>query len=400
MSKLSYKLIFDRKKTSSDKKKGLLQVRFTKDGKSSYSSTGIRLLKNQWLRSHGLIVKHKKSIELNRTLDKIIESLDKYIDDNPRSLKENLQAHFMDKGGTLFSLIDKVAKSRNFKAANLGKVRNLKLHLNRFGQNQEIFLEGIDKIFVHEFEDYLRNTNKVIGKGKLSRYSISQILKTFQFFCKKAVAFDYIDKDPFRASESIKINKKALKKAPALTNEELKQLENLDVSDKSPSFQIVKDVFLFSCYNFFPFSDLTDFRIKHIFHEKNETIIRKNRVKVKDKQFIQNLEVMPTGQKIKDILVKYIGERKEGLVFEDMPKYQQYRRALIWFSKELGLLKILLTHSGRQTCIKYYKENYPQIPNHVIGVFSCQDEKTVGIYAGDEEKRAANFMREHLTESV
>lgn len=72
------RFVFDRKKTASREKKGLVQIEILYRGRRKWISTGVKLYRDQWTdKSHA--VKCPESIEYNRRLDGMKSVIDGYI---------------------------------------------------------------------------------------------------------------------------------------------------------------------------------------------------------------------------------------------------------------------------------------------------------------------------------
>lgn len=411
MKKTTYGFVFDRKKTATNKVAATLQIRFTKDGKSLYSNTGIKLTKGQWIKKYDFVRNHPNEKAINDRIAKIKGNLDAYILDNPYCTKEVLKGHFEDIGQNLLDFIQKEESKRKLKKGSANNTKSLIHHLKGFGEIPSI--KEVDKSFVLRFTDHLHAVRNHYTGQPLKKSTVRNVLSRLKFFTDKAVGQDKIEKNPFRASEPIIVKKAHKEKAYALSNEELKLFEEMTFEEERQQleemkagiakrnfqkridqFQYSKDIFLFSCYTFLPFSDLLDLDIKkHVHYTPKGIKVEKNRVKVDFKKFILPLysDKMPTGKKALPILLSYMGERKTGKVFQGMPTYFQYRRALIYISNKLGFKEVLKTHSGRQTAIKWYKEN-TTLSDLIIGLMSCQTEKMVAEYAGNDESRLLNAL--------
>lgn len=71
------KLVFDRKKNSSDDKEGIIEIRISYDYKKKYISTGIKVFPHQWKKD--IVCNHPDASSLNRIIDKKVIEVRKAI---------------------------------------------------------------------------------------------------------------------------------------------------------------------------------------------------------------------------------------------------------------------------------------------------------------------------------
>ncbi len=123
-------------------------------------------------------------------------------------------------------------------------VKHLKSYLIEKYQKQDIKFSEINNRFVTGYESYLK-VEKQIGHNTTMKY-----ITIFKKIIKIAMANDWLKKDPFT---NFKITVKKTER-PFLTEEELNILINKKFKIKR--LEVVKDMFLFSCFTGLAHSDL------------------------------------------------------------------------------------------------------------------------------------------------
>ncbi len=79
MKPIYVKLIFDRKKKASPRKKGAVEIRLSQERRTLYFATGIRVLSHQW--HDGQVVNRFDAIDIQRTLDTMVRHVRQIIND-------------------------------------------------------------------------------------------------------------------------------------------------------------------------------------------------------------------------------------------------------------------------------------------------------------------------------
>lgn len=103
------RFVFDRKKTASKTKAALIQIEILFQRRRKFVSTGVKVYKDQWSeRSH--IVNRFDALELNRRIDELKLTFDKYIN----SLIED--------GRTFYNLIKLLIRCEDRQLIQKGKM--------------------------------------------------------------------------------------------------------------------------------------------------------------------------------------------------------------------------------------------------------------------------------------
>lgn len=112
-------------------------------------------------------------------------------------------------------------------------------------QKRDIAIADLNHPFITEYEFYLKSVQGVQHNTAMSN------IKKLKKIVRQCVANDWIGKDPFQSYKvKIKDNHRSI-----LSEDELKILEmkNFDIN----RLELVKDIFLFSCYTGLSYSDVT-----------------------------------------------------------------------------------------------------------------------------------------------
>jgi integrase/recombinase XerD len=120
------------------------------------------------------------------------------------------------------------------------------LLINRRYKSDDIYLKNITYSFIMEFENLLRS----LGQGRLANNTIMKHIQRLRKMMTMAYHLEWINKDPFVRFKA-KIEKV---ERGFLTDEELKRMEQLPCTTNS--LQLVKDLFIFSCYTGIAYSDI------------------------------------------------------------------------------------------------------------------------------------------------
>lgn len=268
------------------------------NGKKFEKSTGHWCNLKNWNKKSQLSRKnHKTNLKLEKLKSVIYESLNSLIDEKKSIDIIDLKNRLNKKTHTptLLHLVDKHNNEMSLqvpKKYSKGTLKNyftLRKHLLAFitksGINQKI--KSINHRFIKEFENYLlTNTfNNVNGSIK--------VLQNLKKITNQALAYGLINKDPFAL---IKFKKQPFKRG-YLSKQEIERIEGIEVIKTT---NLVKDLFLFSCYTGLSFRDISLLKTKDINFENDNSIwIKKAREKTK------KIYMVPLINRAKEILSKY-----------------------------------------------------------------------------------------------
>jgi site-specific recombinase XerD len=157
----------------------------------------------------------------------------------------------------------------------------------------DISINKIDYAFVTEFEFYLRSVKKCNNNTAV------KYVRNFRKIIKICLDNDWLDKDPTTRYEG----KMKEVERDFLTEEELLKIYNKKIS--SERLQLVRDIFIFSCYTGLAYIDVKGLKKDHIgIGIDGEKWIFKNRQKTETKS---KIPILPIAE---EIIEKYSNHPK------------------------------------------------------------------------------------------
>ncbi len=187
---------------------------------------------------------------------------------------EVLKAHLLGKTGkqkTVQEAFDYHLKynEKNYSVATSKKYGYCKDHLKNYiwksYNTTDIFLLMVDLPFIKEFQLYLseqcqfvNETGKMVRKAANDHNSTLKYLKMFKTVISNAVAYKWIDADPFALFKE---------KFKAVEQEYLDESELREIIEKEIStdrLKLVRDLFVFSCFTGLAYADLKKLSKEHI----------------------------------------------------------------------------------------------------------------------------------------
>jgi len=157
----------------------------------------------------------------------------------------------------------------------------------------DISINKIDYAFVTEFEFYLRSVKKCNNNTAV------KYVRNFRKIIKTCLDNDWLDKDPTTRYEG----KMKEVERDFLTEEELLKIYNKKIS--SERLQLVRDIFIFSCYTGLAYIDVKGLKKDHIgIGIDGEKWIFKNRQKTETKS---KIPILPIAE---EIIEKYSNHPK------------------------------------------------------------------------------------------
>lgn len=249
MDKIKYRLVYNRKKQLNKQGTALVQVEASLNQRKVYFKTNIYLKPEHWDKRTSQVIVHPQANDLNAMLFEFVLHL------------QGVELALWKRGvpATLSLLKDAMKKNRPVNVTFPVFAKEYVTHSDRRESTKENlyttitvlqeFRPGLDfkditYTFLKDFEVYLREKGNGIN-------TVAKHLRQLRTLVNEAINQGYIHADayPFR---KFKI-KQEKGRHEFLTPDELKKLENLDISDKK--LRHVLDAFLFCCYAGLRFSD-------------------------------------------------------------------------------------------------------------------------------------------------
>lgn len=249
MDKIKYRLVYNRKKQLNKQGTALVQVEASLNQRKIYFKTNIYLKPEHWDKRTSQVCNHPQANDLNSMLFEFVLHL------------QGIELSLWKRGvpATLSLLKDAMKKNRPVNVTFPVFAKEYVTHSDRRESTKENlyttitvlqeFRPGLDfkditYSFLKDFEVYLREKGNGIN-------TVAKHLRQLRTLVNEAINQGYIHADayPFR---KFKI-KQERGRHEFLTPDELRKLENLEMSDKK--LRHVLDAFLFCCYVGLRFSD-------------------------------------------------------------------------------------------------------------------------------------------------
>jgi len=210
-------------------------------------------------------------------------------------------------------------------------------------------LKKIEANFLTELEYYFKT------EQKLKQITINKKIQRFRKIIKSAVAENYLDKDPFMLFKSKTVRTEVVFLSP----EELNLLEEHKFTQ--PRLQLVKDLFIFSCYTGLPYNEIMRLEFKHIIKGFDGNLW----IQISRQKTSKSLSI-PLLPKALKMLEKHT---KDGYVFPRISN-QCYNSYLKEIGAIIGIEKKLTTHMARRTfasTVLLYNDVPMEIVSELLG---------------------------------
>jgi len=269
MEKISYNLVFNRKKRLNKRGMALVQVEAYLNRKKMYFSTKIYLKPEQWNAKRKMVKNHPNANVLNRMLYENIAAIEQTelgLWQQGKSISLDLLKNSIDKplsnGRSFLTFFkEEIANSSLKESTRQNHLSTLEL-LQEF--KKEVLFTDLTFEFVSSFDNYLQSKGYHLN-------TIAKHMKHLKRYINVAINKEYMDiqKYAFRKYKIKSIEGSHTHLAP----EELHKFENLQLTGRYTRLQKTKDAFLFCCYAGLRYSDFTNLTSANIVEFHQETWI-------------------------------------------------------------------------------------------------------------------------------
>ena len=269
MEKISYNLVFNRKKRLNKRGMALVQVEAYLNRKKMYFSTKIYLKPEQWDAKRKMVKNHPNANVLNRMLYENIAAIEQTelgLWQQGKSISLDLLKNSIDKplsnGRSFLTFFkEEIANSSLKESTRQNHLSTLEL-LQEF--KKEVLFTDLTFEFVSSFDNYLQSKGYHLN-------TIAKHMKHLKRYINVAINEEYMDiqKYAFRKYKIKSIEGSHTHLAP----EELHKFENLQLIGRYTRLQKTKDAFLFCCYAGLRYSDFTNLTSANIVEFHQETWI-------------------------------------------------------------------------------------------------------------------------------
>lgn len=266
MKKISYTLVFNRKKKLNKKGMALIQVEAYLNRRKMYFTTKVYLKPDQWDLKRRMVKNHPNADALNRMLYEFISAIEQKelgLWQQGKSislevLKETLE-NPVDNGNSFLTFFKEEINNASLKESTR---RN---HLSTLellqAYKKDVAFSDLTFEFVSSFDNYLQSKGYHLN-------TIAKHMKHVKRYVNVAINKEYMDIQKY-AFRKYKI-KSIEGNHTHLSPEELNKMESLQLEGKYLKLQKSKDAFLFCCYAGLRYSDfinLTSANIVELHHE-------------------------------------------------------------------------------------------------------------------------------------
>lgn len=337
MQKIRYRLVYNRKKHLNRQGTALVQIEASLNQRKVYFRTNLYLKPEHWDSRRSQVYNHPQADDLNTMLYEFILQL------------QAIELGLWKRGvpATLSLLKDAIVKDKPVNVTFSVFARDYVLSSDRKDSTKENLLTTITVLqefrsgldfkditytFLKEFEAYLREKGNSVN-------TIAKHLRQLRTLVNEAINQGYIHADayPFR---KFKI-KQEKGRHEFLTPDELRKLENLQVSDKR--LRHVLDAFLFCCYVGLRFSDFCQ-------------LTQSNFIRVNGKRWL-HFKSIKTGVEIRlplhllfDGKALAILDRYDISNFANLGSNSETNKALVELAALARIRKHITYHTARHTC--------------------------------------------------
>lgn len=267
MKKISYTLVFNRKKKLNKKGMALIQVEAYLNRRKIYFSTRVYLKPEQWDMKRRLVKNHPNAEALNRMLYEFISAIEqkelglwqhgKSI--SLDSLKESMEKPVSHENSFLDFFKEEVNSSSLKKSTKRNHLSTFEL-LSEY--KKEVAFADLTFEFVSSFDNYLQTKGYHLN-------TIAKHMKHLKRYVNVAINKEYMDIQKY-AFRKYKI-KSVEGNHTHLSPEELNKMESLQLEGKFVKMQKSRDAFLFCCYAGLRYSDFINLTAANIVELHSET---------------------------------------------------------------------------------------------------------------------------------
>lgn len=267
MEKISYNLVFNRKKKLNKKGMALVQVEAYLNRRKVYFSTKIYLRPDQWDVKRKMVKNHPNASVLNRMLYEYIATIEQAelgLWQQGRNISLKLLKSSVDRpvdNGKSFLAFykEEVVNSSLKKSTRQNHLSTLEL-LREF--KKEVLFTDLTFEFVSSFDSYLQSRGYHLN-------TVAKHMKHLKRYINVAINKEYMDIKKY-AFRKYKI-KNVEANHTHLSPEELRRLEDLKLEGKYAKLQKTRNAFLFCCYAGLRYSDFTNLTSDNIIEFHQET---------------------------------------------------------------------------------------------------------------------------------
>ncbi len=258
MRKISYRLVYNRKKRLNGEGKALVQVEAYLERRKIYFSTHIYLRPEEWDNRQKRIRHHPQQEALNQMLSEYISELERlelslWKKGHPITLSLIKAQRSTTTGESFLTFVRKEVEGASLKPSTKRNQLTTVALLEEF--RSTIDFKDLDYNFIADFERHLYESGYHTN-------TVAKHMKHLKTFVNAAINKGHIDLNDY-AFRRYRIKVKEGKHT-FLLPEELERLERLSPTLAEPTLRHTLDAFLFCCYTGLRYSDFVNIREENI----------------------------------------------------------------------------------------------------------------------------------------
>lgn len=259
--------VFDRKKTATKTRKGIIEMRITYLRKRKYMTTGIKCFPSQWSQDKESVVNSTDAVQCNRVLlemkKKAMKAIADMVDEGIVDLYAipNLIRKPSSVGMSFIRYVQERSAKRNVSDDTRKHYKSFLSILLNFGKI--VSFSDIGEKSIRDFDEWLHTytwkERDRYGKMKERRYSqstIGGIHKRMKIFIGDAVVDGLLKENPYQ-SRRIRIDRGETRIDKYLTTEEFERITTATMP--TGAVAEARDMFVFQCLTGLSYSDLMEF---------------------------------------------------------------------------------------------------------------------------------------------
>lgn len=259
--------VFDRKKTATKTRKGIIEMRITYLRKRKYMTTGIKCFPSQWSQDKESVVNSTDAVQCNRVLLEMKKKAMKVIADMVDEGIVDLYAipglirKPSSVGMSFIRYVQERSAKRNVSDDTRKHYKSFLSILLNFGKI--VSFSDISEKSIRDFDEWLHTytwkERDRYGKMKERRYSqstIGGIHKRMKIFIGDAVVDGLLKENPYQ-SRRIRIDRGETRIDKYLTTEEFERITTATMP--TGAVAEARDMFVFQCLTGLSYSDLMEF---------------------------------------------------------------------------------------------------------------------------------------------
>ncbi|WMX12428.1 site-specific integrase [Aureispira sp. CCB-E] len=354
---IQFKLIYNVKKKTLQDGTASIQIRAYQSPKRRYIATGLYVKPNQWSKRFSKVVDHPNANEYNAELMRQLVDLENYVFERVRRLgamtMEQLDDYFKGENNDSFTDFWERELEQDPKLQKTTKKKQ-RTALNYWKKFKK------DVQFSELTYQLIRDFDRFLYQHQLHTNTVYTHHKQVKKYINLAVRSDLLD---FNKNPYLKFKPKTAEtQRLVLSMEEVERLEGMAFSTEEFYLELVRDMFLFSCYTGLRFSDTSKLKYEDINHDR-EGMTLNLVAKKTQKQLLLPLYKLHQ-RKPEAIIEKYREEvlYERGLIFHAYSN-QYFNRTLKELAARAEILKPITSHVARHTFATHLAG---KVPIHVL----------------------------------